>query len=254
MPTRSPIIVLDGMRRMYEEGEAAIYYITLDNENYRHPPMPAGVEEGILARHLQGRLEGSRRGRPRVQLFGSGAILARSAAGAGILAEKYGVSSDVWSVTSYTELARDAESTRALEHAAPDREAAGSRSSNSSWRATRGRSSPASDYVRALAEQISPWVPGGLFALGTDGFGRSEARKELRRHFEVDAECITLATLYQLAQAGQVRSPARWPRRSASWASIRRKPIRWSPERRPKTDRPPAIARPRRCKSSTDQG
>ncbi len=196
------IIVLDGMRRMYEENEPGIYYITLENENYRHPPMPAGVEEGILKGIYKVGAKEAAAGGPRVQLFGSGAILREVLRAQEILAEKYGVSSDVWSVTSYTELARDCETTERWNMLHPTEQPRQS-FLEKQLAGVKGPFISASDYVRVLAEQISPWVPGGLFTLGTDGFGRSEARKELRRHFEVDAECITLATLYQLAEAGQ---------------------------------------------------
>ncbi len=196
------IIVLDGMRRMYEEGEAAIYYITLENENYRHPPMAPGIEEGILKGIYKFGSKEAAAGGPRAQLFGSGAILREVLRAQDILAEKYGVSSDAWSVTSYTELARDCESTERWNMLHPTENRRQS-FLESQLAGHKGPYIAASDYVRVLAEQVSPWVPGGLFTLGTDGFGRSEARKELRRHFEVDAEFVTLATLYQLVKAGK---------------------------------------------------
>jgi pyruvate dehydrogenase E1 component len=195
------VIVLDGMKRMYEQGESAIYYITVGNENYKHPTMPNGCEEGIL----RGIYPFSERqaGSPRVQLFGSGAILREVLRAQEILAERYNVSSKAWSVTSYTELRRDAhacERWNMFHPTLPPRVPYIAQ-------VLQGHDGPfvaASDYVRAVTEQLNPWVPGGLFALGTDGFGRSELRKPLRRHFEVDAECVTIAALYQLAMRGQV--------------------------------------------------
>ena len=120
-----------------------------------------------------------------------------------MLAEKYGIASNVWSVTSYTELRRDAHALRALEHAASRPSSRGkSYVEQVAGRRRRACSSPPRDYVRALPEQIARWVPGELYALGTDGMGRSETREALRRHFEVDAECIAVATLYRLHKQG----------------------------------------------------
>jgi pyruvate dehydrogenase E1 component len=195
------VIVLDGMRRMYEEGEDAIYYLTVGNENYRHPALPPGVEEGILRGLYPLAHRDCGPQRPQVQLLGSGAILRETLRAQELLASRYQVSSRVWSVTSYTELRRDAQATQRwnmLHPAEPPRR-------SYLETALAGQSGPflaASDYVRAVSEQIDPWVPGGLFVLGTDGFGRSELRPPLRRHFEVDAECICLAALYQLSRAG----------------------------------------------------
>jgi pyruvate dehydrogenase E1 component len=138
----------------------------------------------------------------RVQLFGSGAILRESLRARQILAEKYRIGSDVWSVTSYTQLRRDAqecERWNMLNPSEPPRVPYVSQM----LAGAAGPCIAASDYVRAVAEQISPWAPGGLFALGTDGMGRSESRGALRRHFEVDAEFITLAALYQLKKQGK---------------------------------------------------
>jgi pyruvate dehydrogenase E1 component len=196
----STVIVIDGMHRMYEKGEDAIYYITIGNENYKMPAMPEGVEEGIVRGiYKLSRVDaGGGHSSPRVQLFGSGAILREVLRAQGILAEKYGVSSDVWSVTSYKELRRDAVACRRWNVLHPNE------TPRKSYfeRAIAGIQGPfiaASDYVRAVPEQLNPWVPGGMFVLGTDGFGRSEARRELRRFFDVDAETVVLVALTRLA-------------------------------------------------------
>jgi pyruvate dehydrogenase E1 component len=196
-------IVLDGMRRMYEEQEDAIYYITVYNENYRHPPMPSGVEEGIIRGMYKFSWKDAGQDRPKVQLFGSGAILREALRAQEILAERYRISSNVWSVTSYTELARDAQAVERWNMLHP------TETPRRSYveQMLMGEPGPfisASDYVQALADQIAPFVPGGLYTLGTDGFGRSETRPSLRRHFEVDAEAITVAALHQLSKQNKV--------------------------------------------------
>lgn len=196
-------IVLDGMRRMYEELEDAIYYITVYNENYRHPPMPEGVEEGIIRGMYKFASRDAGAGRPRVQLLGSGAILREAIRASEILAEHFNVSSNVWSVTSYNELARDAQAAERWNMLHPTGKPR--RSYIEELLADeQGPFISASDYVQALAEQITSYVPGGLFTLGTDGFGRSDVRPQLRRHFEVDAESIAVAALYQLSKVGQI--------------------------------------------------
>jgi pyruvate dehydrogenase E1 component len=192
------VIVIDGMHRMYEQGEDAIYYLTVENEPYVHPAMPEGVEEGILKGIYKFGTKDAGAGRPHVQLFGSGAILREALRAQDILAEKYQVSSTVWSVTSYTELRRDAgaaERWNLLHPAEKPRQGY----LETLLAGEKGPFIAASDYVRAVSEQVSPWVPGGLYVLGTDGMGRSETRPTLRRHFEVDAETITVAALYRLA-------------------------------------------------------
>jgi pyruvate dehydrogenase E1 component len=141
----------------------------------------------------------------RVQLFGSGAILRSALDAQKLLAEKYGISSDVWSVTSYTQLAREAESCRRWNMLHPNE------SPRRSYveQVLEGHNGPfiaASDYVRAVSAQITSWVPGDYFVLGTDGMGRSETREALRRHFEVDAEFIVVATLYRLQAMGKIEA------------------------------------------------
>jgi pyruvate dehydrogenase E1 component len=190
------VIIFDGLKKLYEENETAMYYITLQNENYEMPEMPAGCEDGII-RGMYKVSSVEVEGKNRVQLFGSGAILRQALRAQKLLAEKFNISSDVWSVTSYTELRRDAQECQRwnmLHPAQPPRVSFVERA----LEGVQGPCISASDNLRILAQQISDWVPGGLFALGTDGMGRSESRGALRRHFEVDAEFITLAALYQL--------------------------------------------------------
>ena len=139
---------------------------------------------------------------PKVQLFGSGPILRETLRASELLAEQYGVASDVWSITSYTQLRRDCQECERWNMLNPDKTPRRSYVEEQ-LADTEGPVIAASDYMRALAEQIAPWTPNGFFALGTDGMGRSESRGALRRHFEVDAECITLATLYQLSKRCQ---------------------------------------------------
>jgi pyruvate dehydrogenase E1 component len=196
------VIVFDGLERMYEDGETCMYYITLENENYDMPEMPAGCEEGIIRGMYKLSSVDADNAKHRVQLFGSGAILREALRAQKILAEKFEVSSDVWSVTSYTQLRRDAQECERWNMLNPNQPARASYVEQQLI-GVEGPCIASSDYVRALAEQIDPWVPGGLFALGTDGMGRSENRATLRRHFEVDAECIAIAALYQLKKQGK---------------------------------------------------
>ncbi|HMO83906.1 MAG TPA: pyruvate dehydrogenase (acetyl-transferring), homodimeric type, partial [Lacipirellulaceae bacterium] len=193
------VIIFDGLKRMYEANESAIYYITLENEPYPMPEMPAGCEEGIIRGmyHLRRRDAGE----PHVQLLGSGPILRETLRAQEILGEKYGVTSDVWSVTSFTQLRREAQECQRWNMLNPEKP---SRHSfvEEQLAGTQGPIIAASDYMRALPEQLGPWLDGRLFALGTDGMGRSESRSALRRHFEVDAESIVVAALYRLMHAG----------------------------------------------------
>src|SRR6185503_4263648 len=197
------VIILDGMKRLYEDGETGMYYLMAGNENYVHPEMPPGVEDGIVRGMYKLATKDAGKAKLKVNLFGSGAILRHTLAAADLLAEKYGISSNIWSVTSYTQLRRDCHSCERWNMFHP---AAKPRKSyvEETLEGEKGLFIAASDYVRALPEQISRWVPGELFALGTDGMGRSETRETLRRHFEVDAECIAYATLYRLFKRGEI--------------------------------------------------
>jgi pyruvate dehydrogenase E1 component len=196
------VIIQDGIRRMYENNEDRFYYLTVGNENYVQPSMPEmeGIHQGILrGLYLYKRSE---TGPAKVTLFGSGSILNEALKAQKLLAEKYGIGADVWSVTSYNELRRDALSAdrwNRLHPAEPERKPY-------LLQALGNIDMPiiaATDYMKAVVDQISPWLPGRLTALGTDGFGRSDNREHLRRFFEVDAASITAAALSRLARWGR---------------------------------------------------
>lgn len=202
------IVVMDGLKRLYADGETAIYYITVENDNYAMPEMPAGVEEGIIrGMYKLSAAEARRPGKRKlhVNLFGSGAILNSALRAQQILADQFGVSSQVWSVTSYTQLARDAQDCTRWNMLHPT---ASPRKSylEQILEGEQGIFVAASDYVRAVAEQLRPWIPGDYCTLGCDGMGRSDTREALRRHFEVDAESIAIAALYRLQKQGEVQA------------------------------------------------
>ena len=193
------VIIQDGLRRMYRDNEDIFYYLTVYNENYAQPAMPDGVKEGILKGIY--RVSPAASGKAAVQLFGSGPILNEALKAQQILAERYQVPSDVWSVTSYSELRREAVETdrwNRLHPGEPERRPY-------IVKALAGAEGPiiaASDYLKVVADQIAPWLSGRLTALGTDGFGRSENREHLRKFFEVSAEAIAAAALSRLARQG----------------------------------------------------
>ncbi len=195
------VIMQDGLRRMYAEQQSVFYYVTAMNENYAHPPMPSGVERGIVngmyLLHIGGR------GKVRATLFGSGTILREVLAAAELLETEFGVPADVYSVTSYSELRREAlacERENLLHPGAAQRvpyvrQCLGERD---------GPFIAASDYIKTVPDQIRQWVPGRYAVLGTDGYGRSDARAALRSFFEVDRHWITIAALKALAEEGKV--------------------------------------------------
>jgi len=197
------VIVMDGLKRMYQDNEDAIYYITAENDNYVHPEMPEGVEEGIIKGMYRFQSRDVDNSIARVQLFGSGAILNSALEAQELLADKYQIASDVWSVTSYTQLRREAGDCQRWNMLHPT-ETPRRSYLEEQLDGVEGPFISASDYVRALGEQLTPWIPGDYFVLGTDGMGRSETRVALRRHFEVDAASIAIATLYRLSKAGVV--------------------------------------------------
>jgi pyruvate dehydrogenase E1 component len=196
------VIVQDGLRRMYEQGEEIFYYITLYNETQLMPPMPENVTEGIV-KGLYRFQKAPKRAKLKAHLLGSGPLIREALRAQEMLAERYGVEADVWSATSYNELRRgalEAERWNRLHPAAAPktpyvREILGRE---------KGVFVAVSDYMKIVADQIAPWVPGGLVSLGTDGFGRSDTRQNLRRFFEVDAEMIVIAVLHALSGHGEV--------------------------------------------------
>jgi pyruvate dehydrogenase E1 component len=202
------LIIRDGIRRMYQEGESVFYYLTLGNENYPMPALPAGAEDGVLRGmyKLRPALSGGKgkTARSKVHLLGSGAILREALRAQEMLAERYDVAADCWSVTSYKELRREALQVDRWNRLHPTAERRQSYV-ETLLAAEKGIFIAATDYMKSLPEMIQRWVPGGLVPLGTDGFGRSDDRESLRRYFEVDAESITVAALDQLAQRGEIK-------------------------------------------------
>jgi len=196
------VIMQDGLRRMYQEQEDIYYYISVMNENYEHPAMPEGAEEGILKGMYRFRQGGAGSG-PRVQLLGSGSILREVIAAADLLKNDWGVEADIWSCPSFTQAARDGNECarwNLLHPTTPPRTC----HVGQCLKDTQGPVIASTDYVRAFAEQIRPFVPRRYTVLGTDGFGRSDTREKLRYFFEVDRHWVTLASLAALAEDGAI--------------------------------------------------
>jgi pyruvate dehydrogenase E1 component len=196
------VIVADGLRRMYSEGEDIFYYLALYNENHLMPPMPEGVEDGIL-QGLYKFKAGAEKKKIKAHILGSGPIINSALKAQEILGEKYGVSADVWSATSYKLLRTDAIRCQRWNMLHPTQPPKKSYVEKLLAK-EKGAFVAVSDNIRTVPDQIAPWVPGGLFTLGTDGFGRSDTRKRLRRFFEVDADSTVIGTLYALAQKGEI--------------------------------------------------
>jgi pyruvate dehydrogenase E1 component len=195
------VIVQDGLRRMCEEQENVFYYITCMNENYVQPEIPSGVESGILSGMYLYQIGG--RGMVRVQLMGSGTILREVLAAADILADRFDIPADVWSVTSFSELRREALGVERWNDLHPEAEQRKSYVST----CLDGKPGPfvaATDYMKTVPDQIRQWVPGRYSVLGTDGFGRSDGRTALRKFFEVDRHSIVVTALKALADDGMV--------------------------------------------------
>ncbi|WP_217563563.1 pyruvate dehydrogenase (acetyl-transferring), homodimeric type [Vibrio cholerae] len=194
------VILQDGIRRMYGEQENVFYYLTLMNESYAHPAMPAGAEEGI--RKGIYKLETYTGNKAKVQLMSSGTIMNEVRKAAQILSEEYGVASDVYSVTSFNELARDGQACDRFNMLHPEAEV------KVPYIAQVMGTEPAiaaTDYMKNYADQVRAFIPAQSYkVLGTDGFGRSDSRENLRRHFEVNAGYVVVAALNELAKRGEV--------------------------------------------------
>jgi pyruvate dehydrogenase E1 component len=195
------VIVQDGLRRMLAQQEDVFYYLTIMNENYVQPPMPEGAEEGILrGMHLVAAGE-----EPQLQLLGSGTILREVLAGADLLRDEFDVGADVWSVTSFTELRRDGMEVERRNRLHPGAEP----EQSFVEQCLDGRPGPAvaaTDYLRTLADGIRPWIGRDYTVLGTDGYGRSDWRRALRRFFEVDRHHVVVAALQALGRADDAQT------------------------------------------------
>jgi pyruvate dehydrogenase E1 component len=196
------VIIEDGIRRMYRDKESIFYYLTVMNEQYEMPPMPEGARAGILKGMYRFSTASNGKSKLRAQLLGSGAILNEVIAAQKLL-ERYNVAADVWSVTSYQELYRDGHAADRWNMLHPG-ETPRVPYVTQCLKDSPGVIVAALDYLKALPDSIERWMPRKLRALGTDGFGRSEDRADLRNFFEVDRRFITLATLAELAQEGQI--------------------------------------------------
>ncbi len=197
------VIVEDGLRRMHKDGQDVIYYITLQNEAYPMPAIPEGARQGILDGLYLLRAGTAKKARARANIFGSASLINEALRAQDLLAELFSVKADVFSATSYLELRREALATERYNLLHPGEE----RRTPLVQQILKGHSGPTvavSDFMCAVPDQIARWVD-GFHSLGTDGYGRSDTRKELRRHFEIDAESIALAVLTQLCLAGKLK-------------------------------------------------
>lgn len=196
------VIIQDGMRRMYENKENCFYYITTMNENYVHPDMPAGAEEGIV-RGLYKLIASTKKAKKKVQLMGAGSILREVEAAAVLLRENHGVEADVWSVTSVNELTRDAQRAERYNRMHP-LEAPKKPYVTQALEGSDGPFIISTDYMKNYSEQLRRYIPGDYHVLGTDGFGRSDTRKKLRHFFEVDRHFVVVTALKALADQGKI--------------------------------------------------
>jgi pyruvate dehydrogenase E1 component len=197
------VIIQDGMRRMYQQQEDVFYYLTVMNENYTHPAMPKDAEAGIIKGMYLLSESKAKDKAPKVQLLGSGTILREVIAAAELLQKDFGVSADIWSVTSFNELRREGVDCERWNMLHPE----AARRASYVEQCLAQRSGPvvaATDYIKAYADQIRPYIPARYKVLGTDGFGRSDTRKKLRHFFEVDRYYVAVAALKALADEGAI--------------------------------------------------
>ncbi|MBL8993855.1 MAG: pyruvate dehydrogenase (acetyl-transferring), homodimeric type, partial [Spirochaetia bacterium] len=197
------VVIKDGLERMYQKGEDLFYYITMYNENYEHPAMPEGVEEGIK-KGLYRFSKSAANAKHKIQLISSGVTFKDARRAAEILEKDHGVSVDLWSAPSFKRLREETQIAERWNKLHPT-----SKPKTSYLQDTlageKGTFVAVTDYMRSLPEMIAPWVPGGLYTLGTDGFGMSSSREELRRYFEVDTENIVVGCLHALALKGEIK-------------------------------------------------
>jgi pyruvate dehydrogenase E1 component len=197
------VIIQDGLRRMVTNQEDVFYYLTLMNENYEHPPMPQGVEQGIL-KGMYLLKESTAKGKQRVQLLGSGSILREVEAAAALLEQDWGVAADVWSATSFTELRRDGLAADRWNLLHPEDKPRSPYATQCLEKRPAGPVIAATDYMKTFADQVRPFIPRerAYRVLGTDGFGRSDSRAKLRHFFEVNRYFVVIAALKALAEQG----------------------------------------------------
>jgi pyruvate dehydrogenase E1 component len=225
------VIVRDGIRRMYQEREPVMYYITVQNEPYPQPAMPEGVEEGILKGLYKFRAAKEPKNKPRVHLFGSDAILREALAAQEVLADKFGVAADVWSATSYTMLRREALACERWNLLHPEEiprvPYVAKMLAEEPWPVV-----ATGDYMKAVPDQIARWVPRGMYSLGTDGFGRSESRADLRDYFEINSRYVTVAALRELARIDKFDRK----KLKAAYKMMEINPEKFDPAAAPKAD------------------
>jgi len=199
------VIIEDGIKRMHEQKENIFYYVTALNENYKHPEIPSHVKKEDILKGMYLFKEFRNKGKTTVQLFGSGSILNETIKAAEILSEEFGIDSDVWSITSYSELQRNGAETSRWNQLHPEQDP----KKTYIEQCLEGRSGPiiaASDYIRSHIDQIRPYIKSNFYTLGTDGYGRSDTRKELRKFFEVNKESIVVNALSTLSREQKIAS------------------------------------------------